>query len=214
MVRVEKLDFQKDDSDQFNWIDKVDYEQPSLDDCFCAVSTYDAIKNCWKKSYEKESSVFEDVSPERGSPDIAGLDDRTHASSRFPTEDSIEGKVLLNTEDVKSQETSGMFLKYGSLFRLIQDYASDESDENVRSDNDEDFNPMSPSLAPTTGTSSLQQDKLSDLCSNFVGQGSVAVANEYVDNTTLCQLLPSIPQGAGRSPDKSHHRTASATSIQ
>ncbi|KAI0525181.1 hypothetical protein KFK09_004573 [Dendrobium nobile] len=152
---------------------------------------------------EKESSVFEDVSPERGSPDIAGLDDRTHASSRFPTEDSIEGKVLLNTEDVKSQETSGMFLKYGSPFRLIQDYASDESDENVRSDNDEDFNPISPSLAPTTGTSSLQQDRLSELCSNFGGQGSAAVAIESVDNTTLCELLPSIPQGAGRSPDKS-----------
>ncbi|PKU86612.1 G-type lectin S-receptor-like serine/threonine-protein kinase RLK1 [Dendrobium catenatum] len=46
MVRVEKLDFPKDDYDQFNPKNEADCEQHCLDDCFCAASIYDGIGNC------------------------------------------------------------------------------------------------------------------------------------------------------------------------
>ncbi|XP_020572890.1 uncharacterized protein LOC110019536 [Phalaenopsis equestris] len=150
---------------------------------------------------EKESLVFEDVSPERSSPDTAGLGDRTPASSRFPIVDSIKGELLSNTENVNSQVVSGVFLK--SPFRLIQDYASDESEEIIRSGNDEDFNPMRLSPATATATSELQQEKQSELCSNYGGQDFTEVPNESGYNTALCQLSPSMPQGTRRSPEKS-----------
>ncbi|KAK8936986.1 Zinc finger CCCH domain-containing protein 55 [Platanthera zijinensis] len=137
---------------------------------------------------EKESSVFEDVSPDKSSPDNAsrGL---------------IKGNVSSN-KVAKSQQASGVYLKYGSPFRLIQDYASDESDdENARNDNDEDSNPASPRA--TTSISNFQQEKQSEPCSKFDGEDISTVDNESGYHITLDHLSPSRQEDAPRSPDKS-----------
>ncbi|PKA49728.1 Zinc finger CCCH domain-containing protein 55 [Apostasia shenzhenica] len=145
---------------------------------------------------DKESLVFEDVSPERASSEASDPCDGKYASSTYPTEDCTKGEIYANHEEITC-EVSEVHDKYGSPFRLIQDYVSEESDQDVRKGDDENSGSKSP-LATTVDTSSLQQETQHQLCSNSHGQTISVVGLGAEVNTVLCQLSPSRLNGTGK----------------
>ncbi|KAG0490828.1 hypothetical protein HPP92_007691 [Vanilla planifolia] len=145
---------------------------------------------------EKDSSFFDDVSPERVLSHRAGTGDIEHESGRLSPGD-LNNCNLQNLEDNKSQDASMLFPNYGSPFRLIQDYASDESDEDVKEHNFEDLSQQNSTPAATTGTSRLLPEKQPELCSDISDQNLVAVGIESQCVKDSSWFSPSTPKETG-----------------
>lgn len=85
-------------------------------------------------------------------------------------EGSSQVKVSSAAGRGNNEEVPRIFIKDGSPFRLIQDYASDDSAEDDRSASVEDVSPVRVSPTSPVGTSHFHEDEGMDVCSNMISK--------------------------------------------
>lgn len=129
----------------------------------------DKLSICYYFSDEKDSSFIKDVSLVRPLPGAArcDVDDNMQQPVRPLTQDSSWVNVVPASARGKTKKTPRVFVKYGSPFRLIQGYASDDSGEDDDNDSVDSINPGSTSSSAAVGSSDLQKDKGYGLPLNF-----------------------------------------------
>ncbi|XXG55536.1 hypothetical protein AAC387_Pa03g3187 [Persea americana] len=85
-------------------------------------------------------------------------------------EGSSQAKVSSAVAGGKNEDIPRVFIKNGSPFRLIQDYASDDSAEDDTSASVEDVSPQRVSPSAPVCSSALHEDEGMDVCSNVVSK--------------------------------------------
>ena len=132
---------------------------------------------------------LEDVSPVRQSPNVAekAAENNVRESVRVPTEDSSQFNVS-STPAGGTMETPRVYVKDGNPFRLIQVYASDDSEEDDKRKNAEEIN--ADSTSPTAAGSGLHEEQKSKLLPGFSPDNVSALGIGSNLQTDSSQLSP------------------------